>query len=305
MRDDEEEAEREVNTVPTVPPPPGEDDVYDAKTQVGGLTAEALAMLRQFRDERVPAGLHEEANVPVFEDEDNSPGPIPRVVPAAGKPAVAKVAVPASSGPVLPVSALAPRASSPPVAPRGPASRPSNPAVAPSGPASRPSHPGLAGQGITAQVARSGAAIKAAFSTPPVPAVTPKVPSVAETASAATPSVRLATETLTEMTETPTAGPTVARPSAMQTAMQAPRLPEFDGDEPDPDEPPPSYVAVFGPMSGDAVPAASLPRRRSRGLLIVTTLILVALAVVLMGEAGWITGFIPGRSPNAPPAVQP
>jgi len=57
MRDDDDEAERGVHTVPTVPPPPGEDDVYDAKTQVGGLTAEALAMLRQIRDERpLPAG---------------------------------------------------------------------------------------------------------------------------------------------------------------------------------------------------------------------------------------------------------
>jgi hypothetical protein len=168
-------------------------------------------------------------------------------------------------------------------------------------------------------VALSGAAIKAAFSTPAVPAVTPRVPAIAETASAATPNVRLATETLTETTETPTARPTAAR----QSAMQAPTLPEFlpltppepaprelaplfDADDADPEEAPPSYVAVFGPTSGDTAPGrAASPARRSRGLLIVTTLIVVALAVVLMGEAGWITGFIPGRSPNAPPAVQP
>jgi hypothetical protein len=124
MRDDEDEASRRVHTVDTVPPPAGEDDVYGAKTQIGGLTPEALAMLRQVRDERPQtASTLDDLDVSVFEEDggarNDGPAPVARMVPAAGRPAAAKPldVTPEArevAPPVAPVFAI-PRA---PLAPR-------------------------------------------------------------------------------------------------------------------------------------------------------------------------------------------
>jgi hypothetical protein len=93
MGDDKAE-DGEKHTVPTVPPPAGETDIYDAKTQVGGLPPEALALLRQMRDEEPSRGPVGEANVPVFTDDSDADavapsGRLPLVRPAAGAPAAA------------------------------------------------------------------------------------------------------------------------------------------------------------------------------------------------------------------------
>jgi hypothetical protein len=81
MRDDETDGRE--HTRATLPPPPGEADIYDAKTQVGGLSAEALAMLRQLKDERPPSNRASEEVVPVFvDDEDPRSGSRPTPVEA-------------------------------------------------------------------------------------------------------------------------------------------------------------------------------------------------------------------------------
>ncbi len=86
MRDDDDEDGP--RSAPTVPPPPGEDDVYDAATRVGGLTPEALAMLKQLRDEKPLGASMGDLNLPVFvEDELESQAKPSAVRPAAGAPA--------------------------------------------------------------------------------------------------------------------------------------------------------------------------------------------------------------------------
>jgi len=118
MRDDEADDHGGRHDVATIPPPPGESDIYDAKTQVGGLPPEAMALLRQLRDEpRDPARSLEEANVPVFvEDSGASSEPAPK--PAAGRPAAPMR--PAAGAPAAPPKARAPEPSVPEysVAPR-------------------------------------------------------------------------------------------------------------------------------------------------------------------------------------------
>ena len=115
MRDDEDDREEGVHTVPTVPPPADESDPYEAKTQVGGLSDEALAMLRQMRDEKLsPVGTREEASVPVFVDDDD-PRSEPRPRPAAGVPAEARPRPAAGMPPHarVPTEARAPEAPTP------------------------------------------------------------------------------------------------------------------------------------------------------------------------------------------------
>jgi hypothetical protein len=85
MRDDESDGKKTEAT--TIPPPAGESDIYEAKTQVGGLPPEALEMLRALRDETPSLGRGGEANVPVFVEEEEPPRPRPAAGLAAAKPA--------------------------------------------------------------------------------------------------------------------------------------------------------------------------------------------------------------------------
>jgi hypothetical protein len=114
MRDDHDGEE---NRVPTVPPPDGESDVYDAATRVGGLSPEALAMLRQVRDEK-PTGAVGELNLPVFEDAGEGETTVKRAASAAAAAAL--------SSPRPAAGMPATRAAAPTPAPIAP------PAVAPS-----------------------------------------------------------------------------------------------------------------------------------------------------------------------------
>ncbi len=95
--DDRRGGDRE-RSISTVPPPAGESDIYEAKTQVGGLTPEALAMLKQLRDESKPPSTRasEEAQVPVFESEGKlrAAAPVrPSTEPLASRDAIRQAAL--------------------------------------------------------------------------------------------------------------------------------------------------------------------------------------------------------------------
>jgi hypothetical protein len=132
MRDDEADATK--NEATTIPPPAGESDIYEAKTQVGGLPPEALEMLRALRDEAPSPGHGAEANVPVFVEEEEAQPSRPR--PAAGvpsKPAETEEPKPSTDVPVV-------KAQRDPFAPEPPPQPPAEPAPAPK-PELRPSRP--------------------------------------------------------------------------------------------------------------------------------------------------------------------
>jgi hypothetical protein len=257
MRDDEEDSRDRVHTVDTVPPPAGEDDVYDAKTQIGGLTPEQLAMLRQVKDERPPAGLgFEEIVVPIFEDDARSPsdGSIraAKIVPAAGRAASAKATTPTPQ--VTPsVPAVTPVA--PVVTPLVPASK--RPPVTLNDPRARDSDPALP-QATTKAVAGKGGDTRAVGSKP-VDAST----------------------ALRE--ETPPIAPVFAVVKADRDLA-----PLFDAEDQDAEQEPepPSYVSVFAPISGDGVApraGASAPSApRGRALVIFAALVVMALAAWLV-----------------------
>jgi len=113
---DDDANDGDKHTATTVPPPAGEDDIYDAKTQVGGLPPEALAMLRAIRDEAPTGGSGKEANVPVFVEEEQ---PVSKPRPAAGMPAPR----PAAGVPALPTPLMVPLTPNP-LALRGPPTTP-------------------------------------------------------------------------------------------------------------------------------------------------------------------------------------
>jgi hypothetical protein len=134
MRDDEADAKK--NEATTIPPPAGESDIYEAKTQVGGLPPDALEMLRALRDETPSPGRGGEANVPVFVEEEEPQPSRPR--PAAGVPAAKPLESEAPKSTTGPVSKRDPFAPDPPPEPAEPApapkselrpSRPPSPAV--------------------------------------------------------------------------------------------------------------------------------------------------------------------------------
>ena len=131
MRDDDAD-DGEKHEATTVPPPAGESDPYEAATRVGGLPPEALAMLRQLREEKPPRIAPGDANVPVFTDDDEDEGQKPGLVgPAAGSKPKMKAAAPVAAAPVVASAVSSPRgapaaplAPPPPVAPQGPAPLP-------------------------------------------------------------------------------------------------------------------------------------------------------------------------------------
>jgi len=242
MRDDEKDARDRVHTVDTVPPPAGEDDVYDAKTQIGGLTAEQLAILRQVRDEKPPAGLgFEEILVPVFEDDARSPVDaevrVAKIVPAAGRPAAPRSPTPAPAA--TPVPAIA-TPLVPAVTTVGPVSKRG---AVPIDPRARDSDPAL---------------VKAAPSKPVDRRLSPN-------------------EAL----------PPVAPVFAVRKTDRE-LAPLFDADDADAEQEPvpPSYVALFAPLSTDAAPsatdAATSSRGRGRGFLLVALVIAVAVVAWLL-----------------------
>ena len=52
--DNKDEAASAINSVDTVPPPPGEDDAYNAPTKVGAMPPELLAVLRESAQKSTP-----------------------------------------------------------------------------------------------------------------------------------------------------------------------------------------------------------------------------------------------------------
>jgi hypothetical protein len=154
MPDDEQRGERREHSVSTVPPPAGEHDIYDAKTQVGGLTPEALALLRQLKDEAdAPARSKEEAQVPVFEEEEvpRSAGKFKAARPAAGEPPAREVARVAELDKAIRASITNPVVPRPPAVPRE--LEPVAPSPAASSPARRPAVDAPAAPGGTEPVA--------------------------------------------------------------------------------------------------------------------------------------------------------
>jgi len=112
MRDDRDDGDA-AHTVPTVPPPPGEDDVYDAATRVGGLSPEALATLRQLRDEKpISTTPADDSNVPVFLEDDLASEPkvrpAPRVPSVPAEPTVVVEPEPSPPMPTFTASKTAP-----------------------------------------------------------------------------------------------------------------------------------------------------------------------------------------------------
>jgi hypothetical protein len=79
-----------------VPPPAGETDIYEAKTQVGGLPPEAMALLRQLREGPDAGRSIEEANVPVFVEDS---GATSDAAPGSGRRAAAPIR-PAAGAPI-------------------------------------------------------------------------------------------------------------------------------------------------------------------------------------------------------------
>jgi hypothetical protein len=78
---DDDADDGEKHSATTVPPPAGESDIYEAKTQVGGLPPEAMELLRQMKEEMPSSHRGAQANVPVFIEDEPPSG---KLRPAAG-----------------------------------------------------------------------------------------------------------------------------------------------------------------------------------------------------------------------------